>query len=117
MIWVIHIFIQDFSLLVNDCSDKENQFDSYNPLNIAQTVTPVKLSGKPSDEVRLIYLPQINLQDYDDVFDTTTDKLGIPMVTPIITITDETDAVSKVITSTPMFGFTADHTDEFTKNL
>lgn len=108
MIWVIHIFIQDFSLLVNDCSDKENQFDSYNPLNIAQTVTPAKLSGKPSDEVRLIYLPQINLQDYDDVFDTTTDKLGIPMVTPIITITDETDAVSKVITSTPMFGFTAD---------
>ncbi|XP_078335992.1 fatty acid synthase-like [Crassostrea virginica] len=104
---------KDFSLLVNDCSDKENQFDSYNLLNIAQSTTPGAF--QPMEEVRLIYLPQINLQDYDDVFDCTTDRLTVPPVaTPIITITDETDTGSKVMTSTPMFGFAVDQTKNFT---
>lgn len=106
-------FFKDFSLLVNDCSDKENQFDSYNLLNIAQSTTPGAF--QPMEEVRLIYLPQINLQDYDDVFDCTTDRLTVPPVaTPIITITDETDTGSKVMTSTPMFGFAVDQTKNFT---
>ncbi|XP_061197314.1 fatty acid synthase-like [Saccostrea echinata] len=100
---------KDFLLLANDSSDKENQFDSFNPLNIAQVPTPTPSSAEARDEIKLIYLPEVDLQDYDEVFHMAADERIIPPLrTPIITITDETDTGSKVITSTPMHGLAAD---------
>ncbi|XP_062590518.1 fatty acid synthase-like [Saccostrea cucullata] len=96
---------KDFLLLANDSSDKENQFDSFNPLNIAQVPTPKLPTSEARDEIKLIYLPEVSLQDYDEVFNSSTEECVTPFLpTPIITITDETDTGSKVITSTPVHG-------------
>lgn len=104
-LWITLIFcfiFQDFSILVHDCSVNENHCDSLSPQNITRTVTPPK--SQACEEVKMIYLPEINLQDFDEVFDTHTLTTSF--------ITNETATESTDLTSTPMFGLASDQREK-----